>query len=90
MLVFRIARAFSKRPNEVIGWDFYEEFLPAAQSLGEIPIIDELIKTLVEGLTRKTKSSYKVPQNFRPLGSKEERLKAFEDLKMKEAEARNG
>lgn len=87
MLVFRIARAFSQRPNAVMGWDFYEELLPAAESLGEIPIIDELVKNLLEGLS-KIKSA-KSKQSFVPLETKEERIKAFEDMKRKE-EAKNG
>lgn len=90
MLIFRIARAFHQRPNDVLGWDFYEEFLPAAESLGEIPIVDELIKTIFEGFTKKDKfKSFKSSKNFKPLTKKEDRLKAFDDIK-KEAELRNG
>lgn len=90
MLVFRIARAFSKRPNEVLGWDFYEEFLPASESLGIIPIVDELIKTIVDGLTRSTSnvsSGIQKAKFARPLETVEERQKAFEDMVRKQKEA---
>lgn len=85
MLVFRIARAFSQRPNDVRGWDFYEEFLPACESLGEIPIVDELIKVLIDGLTKTGKKTSK-HKFVKPLSTAEERQKAFDDLlKRKEA-----
>jgi hypothetical protein len=86
LLVFRIARAFSQRPNDVRGWDFYEEFLPACENLGEIPIVDELIKVLVDGLTKTTKDKKTRNKFVKPLTTAEERQKAFDDLlKRKEA-----
>lgn len=71
-----------------MGWDFYEELLPAAESLGEIPIIDELVKNLLDGLS-KVKSK-KSKQSFVPLETREERIKAFEDIIREEKEADNG
>lgn len=77
MLVFRIARAYSTRPNSVRGWDYYEEFLPAAISLGEIPLVDELAKLVLDSFTKGGKSK----RRSQPLNGKADRKRAFEALK---------
>lgn len=81
----RISRAWHIRPNVIRSWDYWEEYIPAADQLTKIPIVDEVLFAVFKG--KSSESSFpeiRLPQQNT---TKTERLAIFNDLK-KEAETR--
>lgn len=74
--MLKIARAFGQRPNDVLNWDFYEEYLPALAEISENPAIEELAMMFFSKKEKKITSK-------KPIQTDIERKKAFNELREK-------
>lgn len=78
-LLIKVARAFHHRPNDVLNWDFHEEYMPAVESVSESPLVEDMLSAFF--LSKKKGSRIR-----KKLNNKEERKKAFENLKKQQKE----
>jgi hypothetical protein len=80
----RLARAHRVRPRAIAAWDYWEEYVPAARLLTEVPLVDEMF-FLAFCKGGKKQGARPVSRNGPTVRDKAERVEIVESLKARVA-----
>ena len=62
-------------------WEYFDEFIPAIENVLKVPMVDDLVNTVLTGISKGRKNSGGVRRNGPALSGKAARLEAFKKLK---------